>query len=37
MPSCNFYQATGKDVFDITHLLKEYKKKEVNRHHDDDI
>ena len=30
MPSCNFYQATGKDVIDIAHLLKEYKKKDLD-------
>ncbi len=31
MPSCNFYQATGKDVIDIAHLLKEYKKKDLDK------
>ena len=30
MPSCNFYQATGKDVIDIANLLKEYKKKDLD-------
>ena len=25
MPSCNFYQATGKDVIDITNILKKFK------------
>ena len=30
MPSCNFYQATGKDVIDISNLLKEYKKKDLD-------
>jgi len=31
MPSCNFYQATGKDVIDIANILKEYKKKDLDR------
>ena len=31
MPSCNFYTATGKDVIDIANLLKEYKKKDLDR------
>ena len=30
MPSCNFYQATGKDVIDIAILLKEYKEKDLD-------
>ena len=25
MPSCNFYQATGKDVIDINNILKKFK------------
>jgi|TARA_R100000093_G_scaffold4309_1_gene4091 N-acetylglutamate synthase-like GNAT family acetyltransferase len=25
MPSCNFYQATGKDVIDIANILKKFK------------
>ena len=31
MPSCNFYTATAKDVIDIANLLKEYKKKDLDR------
>ena len=30
MPSCNFYQATGKEAIDIANLLKEYKKKDLD-------